>query len=299
VLPNTTCPGACPKPYHPMENTDLEEALKKALNGDIRAFQTLFLAFSDPLKSYLYRLLANRQDVDDLAQDTFVRAFEKLGTFTGGSSLKTWVFSIATNLAYELLRKRKRWLPSAQDRAKELATNSPLIQEAFYYTHQNSPYGRYDVQEHIDFCFTCMGKTLPIDQQVAVILKDVYGFSRKEIMHIMGLSEGVVKHLLHDGRKLLAHVFNQRCALINKQGACHQCTELAGIYNPKQAKREALMQLDLVKQAEKQASQETLYELRAKLVAQIDPMKSPGADLQDIIMQCTRQAVGETEGLFG
>lgn len=77
-----------------------EQTLKNALDGDINAFQTLFAGFQNQLKSYLYRLLANRNDAEDLTHDTFIKAYEKLSTFRGEASLKTWVFQIATNLSY-------------------------------------------------------------------------------------------------------------------------------------------------------------------------------------------------------
>ena len=271
-----------------------ENNLQKAINGDINAFQELFLEFQPQLKSYLYRLLTDRNDVDDLSQDTFVKAYDKLSSFKGDSSLKTWVFRIATNLAYDYLRKRKRWPADAQDKSKALAMSSPPIAEAFMQVHQYSAYGKYDVSEHIDFCFTCVAKTLTIEQQVALILKDVYDFSRQEICQVLDKSEGVVKHLLYDARKLMMDIFDQRCALINKNGVCHQCTELAGIYNPKQSQREQLMKIKMVKEADK-AGQRQLYELRSQLVSAIDPLRSEGADMQDIIMQCTRQAIDEKE----
>ncbi len=273
-----------------------EDTLKKAINGDINAFQQLFLEFQAPLKSYLYRLLTDRNDVDDLSQDTFVKAFDKIDTFSGASSLKTWVFRIATNLAYDFLRTRKRWAPDAQDKARSLAMSTPEIGEAFAYVHRHSSYGAYDVREHIDFCFTCLAKTLTIEQQVALILKDVYHFSRKEISEIMDKTEGVVKHLLFDARQLMMDIFDQRCALISKNGVCHQCTELAGIYNPKQTQREELLKIKMVAEAES-SSKRRLYELRSQLATEIDPLRSKGADMQDIIMQCTRQAVGEVESL--
>lgn len=271
-----------------------DEVLKNAMNGDIHAFQQLFLEFQPQLKSYLYRLLADRNDVEDLAQDTFIKAYDKICTFEGKSSLKTWVFRIATHLAYDFLRKRKRWQADAQDQSKELAMGSPEIGELFHRVHAYSPQGRYEVQEHIDFCFTCISKTLTLEQQVALILKDVYGFSRKDICQVMNASEGVVKHLLHNARKLMMDIFDQRCALINKNGACHQCTELAGIYNPRQTQREELLKIDMVAQADN-TDRAHLYQLRAQLVAQIDPMRSEGADLQDVIMQCTRKAIGEID----
>ena len=102
-----------------MEN---EEILKSALKGDINAFQTLFAEFQNQLKSYLYRLLTDRNDVDDLTHDTFIRAFDKLSTFRQDSSLKTWVFTIATHLAYDHLKKLKRWPADAQDQAAELVS---------------------------------------------------------------------------------------------------------------------------------------------------------------------------------
>lgn len=66
-----------------------DQVLRKALDGDINAFQALFSAFQPQLKSYLYRLLANRNDAEDLTHDTFIKAFDKLSTFRGESSLKT------------------------------------------------------------------------------------------------------------------------------------------------------------------------------------------------------------------
>lgn len=277
-----------------MKNDDL---LKQALNGSIEAFYQLFAEFQPQLKSYLYRLLTDRNDVEDMAQDTFVKAFDKISTFRGNSSLKTWVFQIATNLARDFLKKKSRWPVNAQDQAKELAICDPSIPAAFARVHQYSPYGRYEIMEHIDFCFTCISKTLPLEQQIVLILKEVYGFSRKEIMLVLDKTEGVVKHLLFDARKTMIQIFDNRCALINKKGTCHQCTELLGYFNPKQQKQQTLLEIEMVQKATTSNKNE-LFSLRAKLVSAIDPIRSTGADLQDIIMQCTRQAIGEIDQSF-
>lgn len=273
-----------------METNDL--TLKAAMNGDINAFQTLFAEFQNQLKSYLYRLLANRSDAEDLTHDTFVRAFDKIGGFKGGSSLKTWVFQIATNLAFDYLRKRQRWLPDAQDKAKKLAQSDADIQQAFRRVNQNSAHGSYEIREHIDFCFTCISKTLLIENQIVLILKDVYDFSVTDIALIVAKTEGVVKHLLFDARQTMTEIFDQRCALVSKNGVCHQCSELNAVFNPKQNHQIELLKLDLVRKSDK-SSQVELYRLRSNLVRTIDPLRSNGADLQDEIMKCTRQAVGE------
>ncbi len=273
-----------------MNTTDTQ--LKQALNGDINAFQKLFSEFQNQLKSYLYRLLADRLDAEDLTHDTFVKAFDKIASFKGESSLKTWVFQIATNLAYDLLRRRKRWATDAQDRSKALAIKSTDIQNEFHSVHNESQYGSYEIKEHIDFCFTCLSKTLVPEEQIALILKDIYDFSVTDIARIMNQSAGVIKHLLVDSRKTMVHIFDNRCALIGKNGACNQCSELNGYFNPKQNKQEVLLSLEMVRSSDKYDMEE-LYDLRTTLIKSIDPLRSSGSELQEVIMKCTRKGIGE------
>ena len=227
-----------------------KELLEKAQKGDIKAFHELFSEFQSQLKSYLYRLIANRNDVEDLTHDTFVQVFDKITSFKGKSSLKTWTFTIASNLAMDLLRKRKRWPTDAQDQCRAVSLASAEMQKQQRDVHQHSPHGDFEIREHIDFCFTCISKTLPLTEQVALMLKDVYSFKVKEIAEIINKSEAKVKHLIRDARQKMVEVFDARCALINKTGACHQCSELNGIFNPKQNIQEELVKLELVKQAE-------------------------------------------------
>ncbi|MHA4811039.1 RNA polymerase sigma factor [Flavitalea flava] len=274
-----------------------EEILKKALAGDINSFQRLFAEFQDQLRSYLYRLLTDRNDVQDLTHDTFIRAFDKISTFNQDSSLKTWVFRIATNLAYDHLRKLKRWPAGAQDQGAILAIGTEEIGQAFRVVHQTSNAGAYEMKEHIDFCFTCISKTLPIENQVALILKDVYDFPVKEICLILDKTEGIVKHLLIHARDTMTSIFDNRCALVNKNGTCDQCSQLNGIFNPKQDQQEQRMKLELVKGSTKFDRAE-LFKMRTTLVKAIDPLQSSGTDLHDIIFRCTKTAIGEISDFF-
>lgn len=278
-----------------MENQP-DRLLKNAQHGDINAFQALFSAFQPQLKSYLYRLLTDRDDAEDLAHDAFIKAFDKLGTFRGDSSFKTWVFQLATHLAYDHLKARKRWDPDVKARAKERCLNDAAVYQAIEQVSQASGEGAYEVAEHINSCFTCMSKTLAIEKQVVLILRDMYDFSVKEIAQIVEKSADVVKHLLQDGRHTMMAIFDQRCALINKNGVCHQCSELNGWFNPKQNRQEALNQLDLVRGSAKY-DRETLFTLRTTLVKAIDPMRGRGAALQDVLMRCDRLAMGEVSSL--
>lgn len=271
-----------------------EEILKSAIAGDINAFQTLFGEFQNQLKSYLYRLLTDRNDVDDLTHDTFIKAFSKISTFNQEASLKTWVFTIATHLAYDHLRKLKRWQTDAQDRGADLAIGSEEVRRAFWIAHDTSPAGAYEMREHMDFCFTCISKTLPIENQVALILKDIYDFQVREICLILEKTEGVIKHLLNDARNIMTDIFEHRCALINKNGVCHQCSHINEIFNPKQDQQHELMKLELVK-ASKKYNREELFALRTILIKAIDPLHASGTDLHESIMKCVRTAIGESD----
>ena len=270
-----------------------EEKIQKAKDGDIRAFQEMFVVFQDQLKSYLYRLMANRSEAEDIAHDTFIRAYEKLYTFDQRSSLKTWVFQIATNLAYNLLKKRKRWSVDVSEQAKSLVINDQSLSGKIESINRNSHFGSYDIKEHIDTCFTCISKTLPVENQIALLLKDVYDFSVKDIMLIIDKSEGQVKYNIQKARKSMEDIFDNRCALVNKNGICHQCSELNGWFNPKQNQQIALLKIKMVKDA-KQKNKEELYKMRTALIKAINPLKSTGNELQEILLECNRLAMGES-----
>ncbi len=274
-----------------MDKTN-QQTLKDALAGDINAFQVLFSGFQNQLKSYLFRLTASRNDAEDLTHDTFIKAYDKLSSFKGESSLKTWVFKIATHLSYNYLQRQKRWTADVSEQAKKLVLGNEKLRNEIIHVNESSENARYDMKEHIDTCFTCISKNLPIENQIALILKDMYDFSVAEICQIMDKTEGVIKYLLQDARKTMIEIFDNRCALINKNGVCHQCSELNGWFNPKENQQQALMKLELVKGSVKYNRQE-LYYMRATLVKAIDPLRSGGADLQEILLNCNRMAMGE------
>lgn len=120
----------------------------------------------------------------------------------------------------------------------------------------------------------------------------MYDFSVDKICLILDKSQGVVKYLLQDARKTLITIFENHCTLISKKGVCNQCSELNGWFNPKQNQQQALMKLDLVKGSIKY-NREELFGLRTRLVGAIDPLRSKGADLQEVLLKCNPMVMGE------
>lgn len=249
-----------------------------------------FETFQGELKSFILRMTASVQDAEDIVQDTYIKAYAKLNTFRGESSLKTWVFSIASNLARDLLRAKKRWPENVTDICREEVLGNPQFFQEAMQIRQMSPQGNFEIKEHITFCFTCVSKSLPLEQQLALLLKEVYGFSVKEIASILNQTEAMVKYYLHTSRSRMIEVFDQRCSLINKQGICHQCTELNGIFNPKQKAQEELVKIEMAKDAENK-SKEDLFDLRMKILQELDPFESGAAELQLHHLEHNRQVM--------
>jgi RNA polymerase sigma-70 factor, ECF subfamily len=231
------------------------------------------------LKSYILRITASVADAEDIVHDSFIKASEKLDTFKGQSSLKTWIFAIASNLAKDNVRAKKRWVENVTDIAREAALTNPEFFKEAMHIHTTSPQAQFEIKEHIAFCFSCIAKSLPLEQQICILLKEVYEFKVNEITQIIDASEAMVKYYLHTGRSKMITVFDGRCALINKQGVCHQCSELNGIFNPKQKFQEEAVKIDMAREAEK-AGKEHLFDLRMKVVKGIDPFESDAAELQ-------------------
>ena len=244
----------------------------------------------DKLKSYLVRITASVQDAEDIVQDTYIKALNKLSTFRGESSLKTWLFTIASNLAKDNLRAQKRWTENVTDITKAAALlNEQFFQEAMH-IRMTSPQGQFEAKEHIAFCFTCISKSLPLEQQLCIFLKEVYEFKVSEISTILDTTEAMVKYYLHTGRSKMINIFDGRCALINKEGVCHQCSELNGIFNPKQNTQEELMKIDLVKEAEN-GNKEHLFDVRVRILREIDTFKSKASELQLHHLEHNRQVM--------
>lgn len=231
------------------------------------------------LKSYLLRITASVEDTEDIVQDTFLKGAGKLDGFRGDSSVKTWIFTIASNIAKDNLRAKKRWSENVTDICKARALANPNYFPEIAEIQSRSAHAQFEIKEHISFCLTCISKSLPLEQQLCLFLKEIYEFRLQEIAEIIDTSEALVKYYLHTARAKMIDVFDGRCALINKNGICHQCSELNGIFNPKQDFEIEKIKLELVKAAG-QGNKNHLFDLRLQIMKGTDPFNSTGADLQ-------------------
>ena len=91
-----------------LAQTDIEGLVERAKRGDRQAFGSLVDEYKDKIHSYVSRMLGDPYEAEDVTQEAFVRAYRSLPRFRGASSFHTWLYRIASNLAIDVVRKRKR-----------------------------------------------------------------------------------------------------------------------------------------------------------------------------------------------
>lgn len=193
--------------------------------GDKEAFDSLFREHVPKLRGVLRRMVGHPEDVDDLAQQALMKAFEGIDGFRGDSSAGTWLCSIGARRAIDHLRGRKRWRERAQVIFASRCLESEELGSAVGAALQD-PQFAYQVNEHIAYCFTCVGRTLEPEQQAALVLRDVLGFENDEAARALGMTRSVLRHHLAHARDTMTRTWEGLCALVNKEGACWQCAGL-------------------------------------------------------------------------
>lgn len=174
-----------------MEQTD-EVLMEAYRGGDAAVFPTLVRRYQSLLFGYLMRMLHNREMAEDCFQETFLRVHQKAHTYRSGAKFKSWLFTLATRIAIDRLRKNKRGpdfqslevsepVAAGTDRPDEATARSEL---------------RQTVQAAIE--------TLPPKQRAALVLSYYQGHTYPEIAELMGSSLGTVKTHMSRALKKLA-----------------------------------------------------------------------------------------------
>lgn len=217
----------------------MTEATNQALNGDLTetalvaqacakdraAFQTLVRQARKPLRTIVRRLVGHPEDTEDIVQETLLRAWDGIGEFQGKSRFSTWLCAIGTRLAIDHLRRQQRWRPEAQVAYANLCASSQEYgMEAMGAIM--APEFSYEVREHIAYCFVCVGRSLPPDDQAALVLRDVMGLEAREAAKALAITDSVLRHRLSAARKAMTETYDGLCSLVSKQGICYQCKGL-------------------------------------------------------------------------
>ncbi|HEY7680692.1 MAG TPA: sigma-70 region 4 domain-containing protein, partial [Terriglobia bacterium] len=132
--------------------------------------------------------------------------------------------------------------------------------------------------EHIAFCFSCIARTLEPEEQAAIMLREVLGFSNDEAARILGVSEPVMRHRLSSARATMTGHFDGLCQLINKTGACWQCKGLRD-FAPEANRGADLVQIEVKPGVA--ITPENLFDARLEIVRSADLPTGRSRSLHD------------------
>jgi RNA polymerase sigma-70 factor (ECF subfamily) len=171
------------------ELTDLE-LVERLQRGEEAAFDELLSRYKHPVINFCYRLLGDAGDADDVAQEVFVRVYQRIGDYRPRGKFTTWLFAMARNACIDRLRYRKRHPTESLENAPEPATTAQYD----------------DAGEHIAAAIA----ELPEEQRTAIVLAEYHDLSYAEIAGVMKCSEKSVESRLyrakHTLRQKLAHL---------------------------------------------------------------------------------------------
>lgn len=190
------------------------------------SFTAIYEAIRPELTAYLCRLVVRPQVAEELMQTTFVRLLES-GPSAGQRSevIRAWLFRVATNLAFDELRRHATWRENTVlDLRATAEANLAFVarSEALIGTPETKTVAR----EHLAACFVCTLRNLPERRAAAFLLKEVHGFTMAEMAELLDATEGQVKNWLQEARVYMHGRYQSTCALMAKEGVCYQCVEL-------------------------------------------------------------------------
>jgi RNA polymerase sigma-70 factor, ECF subfamily len=164
--------------------------LARAKAGDVSAFERLSSGYADRLFMLLLRLLGDRSEAEDVAQEVMLRAWRGIARFQGQSSYFTWLYRIAVNEASRVLEKKARRPASVSIGARELQLPSSPADEPSRQA-ENS-----ELRRALGKALAELAPTL----RTAIVLRDVEGLSTQEAAEIAGVSQAAFKSRLHQAR---------------------------------------------------------------------------------------------------
>jgi RNA polymerase sigma-70 factor, ECF subfamily len=190
-----------------------QELLAAARSGEEDAFRRLVEQHQSELHAHCYRMLGSVHDAEDALQEALLRAWRGLPKFEGRSSLRSWLYRIATNTCLDIIGRRpKRVLPIDYAPASDphLGPGEPIVESVWVEPYPDerlgiedgyaAPEARYEQRESIELAFVAALQHLPANQRAVLILREVLGYSAKEVASTLDTTVASVNSALQRAR---------------------------------------------------------------------------------------------------
>ncbi|MDQ6807012.1 MAG: sigma-70 family RNA polymerase sigma factor [Actinomycetota bacterium] len=193
--------------------TQEQVLLERARAGDEAAFGQLLEPRRGELHAHCYRMLGSVHDAEDALQDAMLRAWRGIRKFEGRSSFRSWLYTIATNTCLDQIARRpKRVLPIDYGAATDpqVAPGEPLVESVWIEPYPDeilgiedglaAPAASYERREGVELAFIAALQHLPATQRAVLILREVLGFSAKEVAQSLETTVAAVNSALQRAR---------------------------------------------------------------------------------------------------
>ena len=191
----------------PVERTDSEtpappeesELVARARQGDLVAYDDLIKRYQERIYATIYHMTSNHEDANDLAQESFIKAYQALKSFKGGSSFYTWLYRIAVNKTINFLKQRKNRQHMSLNDIDFQAEHDPDLVALISDKTPRREAGLTELQEKLNEALLKLSEP----HRLVVVLHDVQGQSHEEIAKVMECNIGTVRSRLFYARQQL------------------------------------------------------------------------------------------------
>jgi RNA polymerase sigma factor RpoE len=178
---------------------DEEALVRRARRGSLEAYDELVRRYQERIYATIYHMTSNHEDANDLAQESFIKAYQALKTFKGGSSFYTWLYRIAVNKTINFLKQRKSRVQMSLNDLDFNAEHDPDLVALISDKTPRREVSLAELQEKLNIAM----QKLSEPHRLAVTLHDVQGLSHEEIAKIMDCNIGTVRSRLFYARQQL------------------------------------------------------------------------------------------------
>ncbi len=178
---------------------DEDELVRDARQGNLTAYDELVKRYQERIYATLYHMTSNHEDANDLAQESFIKAFQALKSFKGGSSFYTWLYRIAVNKTINFLKQRKNRTHISLNNIDFNAEHDPDLIALISEQTPRRAAGLTELQEKLNEALMKLSES----HRLVVVMHDVQGLSHEEIAEAMDCNVGTVRSRLFYARQQL------------------------------------------------------------------------------------------------